>query len=142
MKTALTLVSFLLVFTACEPSLSEKEIRQYREEGDQIVDGGITALCDGIQLCQDAETNSERVVLSNLAGFFKPICFFKDGKHRVLVIGGFAFALILGIIISRAARRYEGKNGLNTAALCISIGSLAVYSIIWTILFMIPLPEI
>lgn len=28
---------FILLFSACEPSLSEKEIRQYREQGDGIV---------------------------------------------------------------------------------------------------------
>ncbi len=37
MKTAFALILLALLITSCEPSLSDKEIRQYREDGDAIV---------------------------------------------------------------------------------------------------------
>jgi hypothetical protein len=69
----------------------------------------------------------------------------EDSKlSLILAITGVLFfpMAFLGIALGRAARKYEGKNGLNTAAIYISIGSLMVYTIIWTVLFLIPLPEI
>ena len=37
MKVAYHFIFLILLFSSCEPSLSEKEIRQYKEQGDQIV---------------------------------------------------------------------------------------------------------
>ena len=37
MKVAYHFVFLILLLSSCEPSLSEKEIRQYREQGDEIV---------------------------------------------------------------------------------------------------------
>lgn len=38
MKVFFSFFILILLFAACEPSLSEKEIREYRETGDQIVE--------------------------------------------------------------------------------------------------------
>jgi len=73
----------------------------------------------------------------------------REGKEDsklslILAISGVMFfpLAFLGIAISRAARRDEGKNGLNTVAFYLSVGSLMIYTILWALLFLIPLPEI